>query len=578
MTNMNVDFALKEARVLARRYRIESELNQGAASGVYVATDLRDQRTVVLKCFPPAKGQVYLRETKAALEVKHQNLLCASDFFYAEDGASFVVYEYFPNGTASALLPKCRVEDLQQCASDLLAALAHLHSRKLIHCDLKPDNVFLRQTANGIQFVLGDLGSTCTLREAMAGGHRSGTPAYAAPERLHEKFSYNSDLYSLGVMLFQLASGELPFSGGPSEVARAHLHSPVPMERVPASSLRDLIAGLLEKNPTRRYADAQRALSMLNNSTPGQIPERQVGQRLNLDRNGGVQKPIRSERVVEVARRSVEFAFSRVHLLTRLGKPLIVLEGSSEMLLIGGIDASFKKVLPKTGPIRVVSATRLGYIIESNCFVLDLDRSARTVISERCTNVIDYAIGDEFLFTRTNRAISLHHFPSDQESTALASHFLLEAHSVLWEDGQFAISSGSMNNEIATYSAKCALLKSVNLGAPIVKMVAARSALLAVTMASGGVYDLWHVPSIGEPNKVALPSPVRSLCCSPGHVFWLSDGGKVMQSHVALQSRCVASFVDAADGLVVSADHAWLLSWTRIDPLNSRLVLYANGA
>ena len=92
---------------------------------------------------------------------------------------------------------------LFNCLHDILNVLIYLHALNRIHCDIKPENIFLRPKLDGqFEFVLGDLGAACFIREAREGQHVIGTPAYIAPERIRNQFFFNSDLYSLGVVAF----------------------------------------------------------------------------------------------------------------------------------------------------------------------------------------------------------------------------------------------------------------------------------------------------------------------------------------------------------------------------------------
>ncbi len=133
----------------------------------------------ILKCFRPEAQKHYLREISIAFGHQHHNLPACLDTFYDAENYACMVYEYLEAGNLRDKLNeegRLSVGQTVQCLQDILQALAYLHTQKIIHCDLKPENVLLRQGAERLEFVLADLGAAAYLREAQESRHTTASP------------------------------------------------------------------------------------------------------------------------------------------------------------------------------------------------------------------------------------------------------------------------------------------------------------------------------------------------------------------------------------------------------------------
>jgi serine/threonine protein kinase len=266
------------ARSIAGRYRLEELLGTGGMAEVWRATDLELDRAVALKLLAPdADRSRFAREARAVAALAHPNITQLYDYGES-DGRPYMVLEYLPGGTLEE-----RVRDpiplddetTARIASVIAAGLAHAHARGLIHRDLKPANVLFDEEGRAkiADFGIARLAESGTLTEA---GTMLGTAAYISPEQAAGKSaSAASDVYSFGVVLFQMLTGQLPFTAE-SALTLAALHRdaepPAIQELRPNAppDLLDVTAAALAKDPSERPADGAALLAALG--TPVAAP------------------------------------------------------------------------------------------------------------------------------------------------------------------------------------------------------------------------------------------------------------------------------------------------------------------
>src|SRR5665213_2372089 len=249
-------------------YEILDKLGEGGMGVVYKARDLRLQRLVALKFLPaeitatPDRVARFEFEARAISALNHPHI---ATIHAMEEwaGRRYLVLEYLPGGTLRQRLKDLRaantpfpLDEAVRIGIDTARGLAHAHRKGIVHRDIKPENVMF--TAEGVlritDFGLAKSGSSELTRD----GATVGTAAYMAPEQaMHNETSPRSDLFSLGVMLYETIAGQRPFAGA-SEFARMQAvvsDPPAPLEQfrlgVPAG-LERVLSRLLEKDPARR--------------------------------------------------------------------------------------------------------------------------------------------------------------------------------------------------------------------------------------------------------------------------------------------------------------------------------------
>ena len=258
---------------LKGRYRIEAELGRGAMGVVYRARDTELDREVAVKVLPgaaldPEARARLQREARAAAALNHAHIVGVYDVGEAA-GAPFIVMELVEGASLRGAGPLSLAE-IVAIARQLCEALDHAHAHGIVHRDLKPENVLVARGGDGPVVKLADLGVAITGRARLTEeGAIVGTAAYLAPEQaLGRGVDGRSDLYALGVVLYERVTGRLPFTGDDALVVISqHLHAPVTPPRAFRADLPPALEGiilrLLAKDPAQRFADAREVAAAL---------------------------------------------------------------------------------------------------------------------------------------------------------------------------------------------------------------------------------------------------------------------------------------------------------------------------
>jgi serine/threonine protein kinase len=255
-------FCLNQAMTNSR-YRILGEVGQGQFGQVFCGSDRTTGQLVAMKKlehrrFPTHK---FLRELAVLARLQHPNIVGLHGLEYSATGR-YLVLDYCHGGTLRQLMESKLELDLAQklqLIRDILLGLEHIHQHGIIHCDLKPENILLNVVAQGWSAQIADFGIAHFLEPSDTQNHSSGdtgSPAYMAPERFYGKYSPESDLYAIGVLLFEIVVGRRPFSGMPVDVMKAHLNQPLRIPKSVPSILRLIISKALQKLPQNRYGSA----------------------------------------------------------------------------------------------------------------------------------------------------------------------------------------------------------------------------------------------------------------------------------------------------------------------------------
>jgi len=216
---------------LENRYCLEAEIGRGGMGTVYRAHDALLEREVAVKILQSAiirgDGQArMLREAQAAARLNHPNIVSVYDAG-EWDGSPFIVMELVEGVALSPKTPR-NIPEILSIAAQVCSALRHAHNHDIVHRDLKPENVLI--TADG-QAKLMDFGLARSVAASRltVEGIIIGTVYYLAPEQaLGQEVDGRADLYALGVMLYELTTGRLPFTADDSlAVISQHLNAPV---------------------------------------------------------------------------------------------------------------------------------------------------------------------------------------------------------------------------------------------------------------------------------------------------------------------------------------------------------------
>ncbi len=196
------------ARQKLGKYRILGRIASGPLADVYRATDTIHKTRVALKILKPGSGishEDFLHEVQVAFKLDHPNILKIQDASFIDD--RFVIaMELGTESLADRIVRRTSMASALEIAEQALAALAHAHQKKVIHCDVKPENFILFP---GNRLKMADFGfAKISLRTLKASG--SGTIDYIAPEQAMGRPKFQSDVFSVGLVLYRLFSGKLP--------------------------------------------------------------------------------------------------------------------------------------------------------------------------------------------------------------------------------------------------------------------------------------------------------------------------------------------------------------------------------
>ncbi len=277
--------------VMAGKYRIDGVIGRGGMGAVYRATHVMLNKTVAVKTIKPdligspEMAHRFQREARAATSLEHPNIVAVYDLGQAEDGALYIAME-FVNGLnlkdairGSGPMPAARIARL---LTQVASALARAHRSQIVHRDLKPQNLMIAVDASGQEHIkLLDFGIAKSLQEGTttqltASGYSLGTPHYMAPEQaVGEEVDGRADIYALGVILYEMLVGDVPFNAASAPaILVMHLKdAPEPPSRrrpdlaIPPA-LEVIALRCLEKDPAHRFQTAEEFSEALERAVP----------------------------------------------------------------------------------------------------------------------------------------------------------------------------------------------------------------------------------------------------------------------------------------------------------------------
>jgi len=259
--------------LLDGKYTVERKLGSGSMGVVYAATHRLINKQIAIKVFTPETGgdeslaERFKQEAEAAARIRHPSIVAVNDFGETDSGQLYIVMEYLDGVSLREVINKesrLAPDHVVNLGRQICSGIAAAHSVGIVHRDLKPENVFIemvdgRETVRIFDFGIAKLLDRAGLTKA---GYVLGTPAYMSPEQATAQLlDHRSDIYSVGIILYELLSGQPPFTGAkPQQVLVKHvIEQAQPLDAlrpdIPAALAR-VIMRALEKAPDDRHQTA----------------------------------------------------------------------------------------------------------------------------------------------------------------------------------------------------------------------------------------------------------------------------------------------------------------------------------
>lgn len=546
------DSELPDNRLFPEQYTVREVIRESANSTLLLGNDALSNSDVVIKCFNNSAKGAYLREISATFDISHPNLVHCLNTFHRTDGIACIVYEYLNGGNLATLIETQQTLALPaiiECLQAMLNALCYLNSLNRIHCDIKPENILLRPKANGqVDYVLIDLGAACFLREAQEGGYVVGTPAYIAPERIKNKFYFNSDLYSLGVIAFEMSTGKRPFTGTVEELTHANLSEIPSLEAIHPAMLRDFIDHLLVKNPQQRLESANLALTLFN-KTIRQTNQLAVNT-AHISENDDMQciVPMTEQPLVIQCFHVADY-------------PLVGLVYANYVDIIDPLkpEVPFKSLLTSY-PLQILNADSLAYATPSRIQILNLHDGSEVTIKEGLSDLQKWHL-------EYNRLVwnnTFHRFYETLQTESVIKYgepnYLFGSEVKVLANGSFMTSEGMANNKIVLRNKYAKVAQEWLLDEPIIMLSHGDNSLLVVTMSlnSNNAYTLWCLTTNQAVRKLVLADNISQIVCINGLAFWLAD--KILSCcNTRLQPKILTTSTTNVLRFAVCYDHRFIV-------------------
>ncbi len=239
------------------RYEPISVLGYGSFAMVIRARERHTGKDVAIKHFTIKRGDktAYFSELKMIMRLDHPHIVQCVDLFDASTDSSDLIFEFADRGSLRERLPGAvpfPADQSLQIMVQVARGLAHAHRNHIIHRDIKPENILIFGRSHRELYKITDFGVAKFIGLTNKAMTSIGSPGYMAPEQFYDEYDLKSDIYALGILLFELLHGDVPFSGSPVDVFKGHLEGEIPFADHIHPRLVELVSSMAAKKAVER--------------------------------------------------------------------------------------------------------------------------------------------------------------------------------------------------------------------------------------------------------------------------------------------------------------------------------------
>lgn len=257
------------------RYEPIDIIGYGAFAMVIKARDKRSGKLVAIKHLQAKLGdrKKFFREFNFMVRLRHPNIVSCIDVSCSNEKSAAMIFEFADGGTLREQIKPnipLRDEEAFSILYQILRGLEYAHNEGIVHRDLKPENILIFKTNQKDIYKISDFGVAKLLRPNQKTATSIGSPIYMAPEQFYDSYDFKSDIYGLGIVLFEMTHGLTPFEGSPAEIFKGHLEKTLPYRDDLSDEMRRVIADMTLKTPGARPS-ASELLNKIEEFIPSDI-------------------------------------------------------------------------------------------------------------------------------------------------------------------------------------------------------------------------------------------------------------------------------------------------------------------